>query len=157
MSWVFWAILAAAALHVVEEYYFPGGSLEALKGFQPNYASFITVPFAVVINGLFLLLCLAGALLSGIAPVFSLSVAATVGLNGLIHIGAAIKSKGYVPGVGTGVVFYLPLAACAFVLFHRAGNAAFRSALLAVLLAVLYQAVPICCLVLARRLKNNQS
>lgn len=155
MCWIFWTILGAAALHVVEEYFFPGGFMEAVRGFQPKYARFITTPFALIINGLFLILCLAGALLSGIAPTFSLSVAAVVGLNGLIHIGAAVRSRGYAPGVVTGVVLYLPLAAYAFVLADRSGNLRSGSGLTAILLALAFQAVPLAYLGLSRLMQKS--
>jgi hypothetical protein len=155
MSWVYWAILAAAALHVVEEYFWPGGFMKAMKGFQPGYARFITTPFALVINGLFLIICLAGALLSGSAPTFSLSIAALTGLNGLAHIGAAVRTRGYAPGVATGVVLYLPLAIAAFFLVNKSGNLSLRSGLTAALLALAFQAVPLGYLGLSRLLMKD--
>ena len=155
MRWIFWAILGAAALHVVEEYFFPGGFMEAMRGFQPKYARFITTRFALIINGLFLILCLAGVLVSGSAPTFSLSVAAVAGLNGLIHIGAAVRSRGYAPGVVTGVVLYLPLAAFAFILAGRSGNLSLRSGLTAILLGLAFQAVPLAYLGLSRLFRKD--
>jgi hypothetical protein len=150
MTFIFWGIFVAAAVHVVEEYFFPGGFLGTMKDFQPRFAPFITPAFAIIINGLFLSLCLAVALAQGRPPLLGLSVAALVGLNGLMHAGAAARLRGYAPGVVSGVLLYLPLAVLAFCRESAQGNLTARAAGMALVLALLLQAVPIVYLGLAR-------
>jgi membrane-bound metal-dependent hydrolase YbcI (DUF457 family) len=86
MNWVFYALLGAVILHVVEEYAFPGGFPAFMKKMARPFAPYVTTGFAIAINGLFLLLCLAAALITRDAMVFRLSIAALCGINGLTHL-----------------------------------------------------------------------
>src|SRR3972149_7186580 len=86
MDRIFGTFVVAAVIHVIEEYVFPGGFLETLKRFNPRFAASITVKFAVIINSLFLLLCVAGAIVSSRNLVFSLSVASLLFFNAVVHV-----------------------------------------------------------------------
>ncbi len=153
---IYWAIFAAGVLHVIEEYFFPGGFTRVMKEFQPRFAPFITVPFAVIINGLFIVLCLLGAIWHSRLPLLGLTIAVLVGINGLMHTGAAIRRKGYAPGVVTGVLLYLPL--CVFALRNSAAKGELNgsSVLVAVGLAIGLQLIPIAYLGLARLFNKNR-
>ncbi len=152
---VYWAILAAGVLHVVEEYFFPGGFMRVMKDFQPKFAPFITVPFALIINGLFIVLCLLGALWHAGFPLLGLTVAVLVGLNGLMHAGAAIRLKGYAPGVVTGVLFYLPLCVLALGQSAAREELSWPRVLSAAALAIALQLIPIAYLGLRGRLSKG--
>jgi len=114
MSWIYYGFLIAAILHVLEEFVYPGGFMGFMKKMAPPFAPFITPTFAIVINGLFLLLCLVAALIGRIAPVLVLSIAALLGINGMTHALGAIRARRYAPGMLSGVLLYLPLAILAY-------------------------------------------
>jgi hypothetical protein len=154
MSWVFYALLGAAALHVVEEYTFPGGFPDFMRKMTGRFAAYVDTRFAVIINGLFLVLCLAGALLSGRAPLFSLSVAGLCGLNGLSHLAATLRARRYAPGLASGLLLYLPLAVAAYALYLRAGLATVPQAAGTILAGLAFQAAPLVYLGLAYGLKR---
>jgi len=143
MNWIFSAFVVAAVIHVLEEYAYPGGFSDWMRSLNPRFAPWITARFAVIINGLFLLLCVMGAMVASKGLVFSLSVASLLFFNGLIHIAGAIRVKRYAPGVVSGVLLYVPLSLYAFYLFASAGRLTLAGGVMAGLLGVLYQAVPI--------------
>lgn len=143
MNWVFWAFIVAAVIHVVEEYKYPGGFSDAMKRFNPRFAPFVTVKFTVAINGLFLLVCLAGAIVGDKSLAFSLSVASLLFLNALMHIIGTIRVKRYIPGAVSSVLLYLPLSFYAYYLFANSGRLSLLDGIVSILLGALYQAVPI--------------
>ncbi len=143
MNWVFWAFIVAAVAHIVEEYKYPGGFSEAMKRFNSRFAPFITAKFTVVINVLFLLVCLAGAIVGDKSLAFSLSVASLLLFNALMHIIGTIRANRYVPGTVSSVLLYLPLSLCAYYLFANSGRLSLLDGIVSILLGALYQAVPI--------------
>lgn len=143
MEWAFGAFLIASLLHMGEEYIYPGGFMDLMKRLNPRFAPLITVEFAVIINGLQILLCLIALMVGRDLLAFSLSVAGLLFINGLIHIIASIRLKGYAPGAITGLVLYLPLSVYAYYFFGHAGQLTVREGITSGLLGLLYQAVPI--------------
>jgi len=154
MNWIFWAFVGAAAIHVVEEFVYPGGFLASMRSFNPKFASSVTVRFAVIINSLFLLLCVVGAIIASKSFVFSLSVASLLSLNALMHIVRAVKARGYVPGVISGVLLYLPLSLYAYYLYASSGQLTFFGGMASGLLGALYQAIPAGYLALSSMVKR---
>jgi hypothetical protein len=110
MDWVFIAMVGAAVLHVLEEYVYPGGFADWMRRSNPRFARLITARFAVIINGLFLVLCIVGAILARTSLILGLSVAGLLFVNGCMHLGGTMRARRYVPGVASGVVLYIPLA-----------------------------------------------
>jgi hypothetical protein len=149
MNWVFYALFGAALLHVVEEYAFPGGFPDFMRKMAGRFASSVNTAFALIINGLFLILCLAGALFSAQAPLFSLSVAGLCGINGLSHLAGTLRTRRYVPGLATGLLLYLPLAIWAYAAYFWAGLATPRQAAGTILVGLAFQFVPVVYLGLA--------
>ena len=143
MNWIFSAFVVAAVIHVLEEYAYPGGFSDWMRSSDPRFAPWITARFAVIINGLFLLLCVMGAVVASKSLVFSLSVASLLFFNGLTHLAGTIRAKRYAPGVVSGVLLYVPLSLYAFYLFASAGRLTLAGSAIAGLVGVLYQAVPI--------------
>jgi len=143
MNWIFSAFVGAAIIHVFEEYAYPGGFSDWMRSLNPRFAPWITARFAVIINGLFLLLCVMGAMVASKGLVFSLSVASLLFFNGLIHLAGAIRAKRYAPGVVSSVLLYVPLSLYAFYLFASAGRLTLAGSVIVGLVGVLYQAVPI--------------
>lgn len=130
-------------LHMVEEFFFPGGFMTVMKRMNPTFAPFVNVPAAVVINGLQLMLCIIVIFVGRSNLAFSLSAASLLFINGLMHLGGAIRLKGYAPGVITGSVLYLPLSVFAFYYFMTSGELTMLDAITAAWLGMLYQIVPL--------------
>lgn len=143
MNWIFQAFLWAAVLHVLEEYFYPGGFPDFIKKSSPVFAPFVTTSFAILINGLFLVLCLLGALFGASSLVFGLSIASLLVFNGLTHLGGSLRARKYAPGMISGLLLYLPLGLTAYVLFWRSGQLSVSQALLSVALGIAYQIVPL--------------
>jgi Protein of unknown function with HXXEE motif len=154
MEWIFPAFLAASIVHMLEEYIFPGGFMRVMRGFNPRFAPYMTVPMAVAVNGLQLLLC-AAAILVGVKLLpFSLSVAGLLFVNGWVHILGSFRLKRYVPGAISGTLLYIPLSVAAYAYFLGTGELMLRGLFVSVILGVLYQLIPIGYLALASALKR---
>jgi hypothetical protein len=117
MDWIFLAFLGAAVLHVFEEYFYPGGFPGFMKRGSPPLAPFITKSFAILINGLFLVLCTLGAIFRSDALVFSLSIGSLLLFNGLTHLAGSLRTRSYAPGMVSGLLLYIPLGITAYILF----------------------------------------
>ncbi len=151
MQWIFVALLIASMIHMVEEYFYPGGFMEMMKRFRPSFAPFVTVPMAIIINGLQLLLCVAAIVIGERVILFSLSIAALLLINSLAHIAACFWKKGYAPGVISGVLLYLPISLYAYYRALNAGLLTTDGVIVTFVLGLLYSAVPISYLALASR------
>jgi hypothetical protein len=143
MNWVFIAFVGAAVLHVLEEYVYPGGFADWMRRANPRFAPSITTLFAVVINGLFLVLCVIAAVVSSRNLILGLSVAALLFVNGCLHLGGTIRARRYAPGAASGVLFYIPLALYAFSFSLNSGLVSLKEAAFAGALGLLYNLVPI--------------
>ena len=133
-------ILIAAILHITEEFYYPGGFLNWTKKNVPRIADRMNIKIALIINGLFLLLCLAGVFLGGYYPKFALSIAGLILVNGTGHFFASVFTKSYSPGLITGLIFYIPLSIYIFTVFNLSASGVFVN----ILYGILYHlAVPI--------------
>lgn len=143
MTWLFTGFLIASMLHMLEEYFFPGGFMAVMKRMNPAFAPLVNVPMAIIINGLQLLLCIIVIFIGAGNLAFSLSAAALLFINGLMHLGGAVKLKGYAPGVITGSVLYIPLSVYSFYYFAASGQLHAGDAAIAGVLGVVYQLVPL--------------
>jgi hypothetical protein len=152
LGWILYACLAASVLHMVEEYFYPGGFPAFMKSQSPRFAPWINTPFALIVNGLQLLLCLVAIALGWSRPLLGLSIAGLLLLNGLTHIGGCIRARRYAPGMVTGILLYLPLSVYTFAIFSSTGQLSPSTTAAALLLGAAYQAVPIVYLGVARAL-----
>jgi hypothetical protein len=155
MNWIFQAFVGAAVLHVLEEYFYPGGFPDFMKKSSPIFAPFVTTTFAILINGLFLVLCVLGAIFGRSALVFGLSIGSLLVFNGLTHLGGSLRARKYAPGMISGLLLYLPLGLTAYVLFLRSGQLSVPQALLSVALGFAYQIIPVGYLGLATLTRRN--
>ena len=140
-DWIFAALLGAAAVHIFEEYVYPGGFPDGLEKLLPRATHLFTPRFHLAVNGLLLLLCLASALIGKASLVLSLSAFSLVFANAVLHIRGAIVTKRYYPGVVSGALLYIPLAIYAYSTFLVSGQLTWLQAGLSVLLGALYMAV----------------
>jgi hypothetical protein len=143
MNWIYWTFLGAAILHILEEYVFPGGFLTFMQQSVPRFAHQITAHFSLLINGLFLSLCLLAVVLGPGQPIFGLSVAWLLFFNGAIHILTSWRWRAYTPGLISSLVLYLPLSIIGLGLISTKGTIDFGGIATAVLLGIFYQLVPI--------------
>ena len=132
MDWLPWAPLGAAILHMFEEFVYPGGFPAWYRRYRAD-PSRITTRFLILINGALLVACINIALLGrttmGVA--YWLLIMAVMCSNGCWHLWASYKSRGYSPGVGTGVIVYVPLAVYGYGHFVRTGASSIGMALVA--------------------------
>lgn len=129
-----------------------------MRQFRPKFARFMTARMAVVFNGLQLLLCIAAFKVGTTAIAFSMSVASLLLTNGLVHVGACVRFRHYVPGVISAVLLYIPLSLYAYMSFIKSGQLSVNGVIISGVLGLLYQAVPVSYLVLASafsRAKNS--
>jgi len=156
--WLWWTPLAAVALHITEEFVWPGGFADWDRAYRPAIRKSITPGLHVVVNALLLYLCLSvalagsgaqGASIGGLrfrsAIPSALAVASWAVLAGLLSANAVFhaigttRTKRYSPGLVTGMVLYVPLAAFGLWHFIRAGQLSPLAALGSVALGASYQ------------------
>jgi hypothetical protein len=140
---------------MLEEYFYPGGFMDVMKRLNPKFAPLVTVPMAVIINGLQLLLCICAIVIGPKVLAFSMSIAALLFINGLIHIAGCLKAKGYAPGVITGVLLYIPFSLYAYYVFVGSGRLTPNQVIVTGTVGLLYQAVPISYLALASAIRRR--
>lgn len=156
MKWIFVAFFIASLLHMGEEFFYPGGFLETIRRLNSKIAPAVNRSAAIIINSLQLLSCIVVMAIGKNALVFSMSVAALLFINGVIHVLACIKTTGYVPGVITGVLLYVPLSTFSYYHFVSSGQLSANGIALSCMLGMLYQAVPVIYFVSARLLKRTR-
>ena len=157
MSWLWWAPLGAAALHVGEEFVHPGGFASWDREYRPAIRNSITPRLHLVVNALLLAACasvglagmpeaakVAGGLrLRSVIPP-SLSVPAWLALtallfsNAMFHVIGTYQTKRVSPGVRTGVVLYVPLALFGYWHFIETGQASIVAASISAILGGSY-------------------
>jgi hypothetical protein len=157
MEWIFIAFLAGSLIHMGEEYFYPGGFMQVLKRLNPKFAPLVTAPMAVIVNGLQLLLCFAAITAGKSELTFSMSVAALLFINGLMHIVGCIRLQEYAPGVITGVALYMPLSAYAYHLAISSGQLTLHGVVITGILGLLYQAVPLSYFVVASAIRGGDT
>ena len=159
---VFWLVVAAAVVHVLEEYfkgfidwmknYSPKGFIDWTKSSSPKD---ITLLF-IIVNSLFIILCVLAAIVNKAIPFFSLSVAGLLFINALIHISATIRFRRYAPGTVSSILLYVPLSFYAYYLYAEAGLLTLTDFTPSVILALVWQALPIGYQVIRMRLKTRK-
>ena len=135
---IFLSLPLAGALHIFEEYVYPGGFAGAFKSLLPRASHLFTTNFHIVVNLAFYLLCVIGAIIGKSNLVLSLSVFGLIFTNGMLHIRGALINRGYYPGVITGLFIYRPLTIYAHYYFINAGKLSWTEAVLSFILGVSY-------------------
>ena len=146
MTWIWWAPLVAAVLHIVEEFVYPGGFADWDRRYRPAVRASITPRFHVLINGALLLLCVQIGVLSGavgtgaqaLAVGAWLAVAALLFSNAVFHVVGTFQTRRRSPGVVTGVFLYVPMAVAGYWYFLRTGSASLATGVVAALLGGSY-------------------
>ncbi|HKR64380.1 MAG TPA: HXXEE domain-containing protein [Thermoanaerobaculia bacterium] len=108
---LFWLPLAAAALHIVEEFFWPGGFTVWYREYRPEVTKSTSKRFLFWINAALLFGC-ASVGIDGPTPygaALFLTMTALLFTNAVFHIRATIRMRRYSPGVITGIALYMPL------------------------------------------------
>jgi hypothetical protein len=157
VSWLWWAPLGAAALHIGEEFGYPGGFSSWDREYRPSIKSSITPRLHIVVNALLLVAC-ASVAISGMPgtaivvggfrfrspiPVWLsvpawLTLAALLASNAVFHLVGTYQTKRLSPGVRTGLLLYVPVALAGYWHFIRAGQVSVVEAAVAALLGGSY-------------------
>jgi hypothetical protein len=138
-----WMPFFAAALHIIEEFVWPGGFAAWYRGYRPDIANSVSTRYLVIVNAVLLGLCALAAAL-GFTPrgaALFLTLVAVLFGNALFHLAATIRTRRYSPGVITGVLLYLPLGVYGYDAVLHAHLASTGTALSAAILGGLYQTI----------------
>lgn len=140
-EWLTWTPLAAATLHVIEEFAWPGGFRSWYRDYRPEIARSLSATWLIGINALLLALCaLIGRL--GFTPrgaALFLTVIAVLFGNAIFHLRATIRMRRYSPGVITSIVLYVPLAIFGYFAVLDAGLATLQTAIVSAAMGSSYQ------------------
>jgi hypothetical protein len=134
-----WAPLAAAAIHITDEFVWPGGFLRWYQRYRGPATSTVTKRFLININVGLLVACLGAALVvdTPLGPFYWLVMLSVLGVNGVWHVWATIRSRSYSPGIASGVIVSLPLAFVGYTRFMHSSNMSVMGAIPALVLGAL--------------------
>jgi hypothetical protein len=134
-----WGPLAAACLHICEEFAWPGGFRQWYLKYRDNAAT-VSRSFLALVNVVLLLALTMGALggRSERGVALLLTISALLFSNGCWHIWASYKSHSYSPGTITGTLLYLPLGLFEYISWIRFREASLGTAIFAVLIGFSY-------------------
>ncbi len=157
MTWLWWAPLAAATLHIIEEFIYPGGFAEWDRAYRPDFRESITPRLHVTVNILLLLACATvgisgmpdGAIGSGslrfrsaippsVAAPAWLALAALLCSNAIFHVVGTYRTRRLSPGLRTGLALYVPLALYGAWHFLGTGQVSIPGAAIAIVLGASY-------------------
>jgi hypothetical protein len=137
MQGLYWALVAAAVLHVAEETCFDW------VGWAKRFVKGVTWRQFVFINALFLLLMAAGAFMATRTPAFALSTAALLFINAWFHIGPSVATRTYSPGLVSALLLYLPLPVLAYARSIRLQGTSLREMVLTFLWGAAWMLFPL--------------
>ncbi len=161
MTWLWWALLVAALLHITEEFAWPGGFADWDRAYRPQIRQSITPRLHIVVNAMLIALCITVALAgsgtgseagsvtvgrlhfrSMISPdnagIAWIALAALLFSNAVFHLVGALRTGRYSPGMVTGILLYMPLAVYGCWQMVSSGRASPGAALIAAALGGSY-------------------
>jgi hypothetical protein len=156
-DWIFILLPIAAVVHMIEEYLFPGGFVEAFRKLLPRASHLFTVKFHILVNAIFILMCFIAAFIGQANLILSLSVFGLIFTNAVLHIRGAIIQKGYYPGVISGIFIYIPMAIYAYLIFINSKQLSWIQAIISFLLGVFYMGVLMIIVLTQQRSKSDNA
>jgi hypothetical protein len=140
VDWLAWSLLIAAAIHMTEEFAWPGGFRLWYAKYRAN-AVRVTPLFLLTANAILLAGCVYAALPEGFTPHLAawFGVGAILFMNGLWHQYAAYKSHTYSPGMVTGLLIYVLLVPYGYHHYLHAGSISITTAVIAAAVGGSYQ------------------
>jgi Protein of unknown function with HXXEE motif len=152
-DWVLWVLVAASALHVVEEHAlgwqgWAAVTLAPRLGVTPTWMDFWPT------NGFLIVFGVAAAAVGWRAPGFSLALPAGVLVNTVFfHVLPTVSARRPNPGVFTAVALYIPIAGWAYRAAVQDGVLSAGTVILSVCLGALAMASVIAILVLRKHFR----
>lgn len=133
MNWLWWAPLCMAALHIFEEFVFPGGFASWDRAYRSAFQNSISPGFHIWINALLLFACIAVAFNAPAERAVAgwLTLAALLFSNAIFHLIGTFRTKRYSPGIVTGLLLYVPVAVFGYWHFLHTGEVSSGTALIA--------------------------
>lgn len=150
-QWVLWILVAASALHVVEEHAlgWQGWASETfgrIFGVRPSWADFWATNAALIVFGV------AAAMVGWRAAGFSLALPALCLINAVgFHILPSVRAGAPNPGVFTATLLYVPIGIWAYVAASADGRLSFGAFVLSVAIGALVMASAIAILLAGQR------
>jgi len=126
----------AAIVHVIEEYIF--GWIE----WANNFVAGITVIQFIVVNTLFVALCIIASIVSDTYIVFSSSIFSLLLINSFVHIAPAIKQMRYSPGLVTAIFLFIPISVAGYTNLLGMNIISNNEFIISVLIGVLWMSAP---------------
>ena len=149
-QWVLWVLVAASALHVVEEHAlgWQGWASEELGkrfGVRPTWTDFWVTNAALIVFGV------AAAMVGWRAVGFSLALPALCLINAvLFHILPSVRERAPNPGVFTATLLYVPIGIWAYIAAASDDRLTFGGFVLSALIGAAVMAAAIGVLLLGR-------
>ncbi|MGE5624434.1 MAG: HXXEE domain-containing protein [Bacillota bacterium] len=141
-EWIFWAPVACAALHMLEEFAWPGGFAAWFRIYRPETAVSFTRTFAVLVNTTLMVVTLfvgwVGPRWDGGISAF-LTLVSVLAFNGLFHVVGALRTHRYSPGMVTGMLLYIPLCAYSSWYFIRVVKVSPQLVIVSLAIGSIYQ------------------
>lgn len=131
---IFWMPAAAACVHVLDEFVFPGGFKKWFLEYKADFAVSVSDRWLFFINAALIGMGVNVGLLSHSPPLGAvawLAMAALLFSNAVFHVIGAIETRKYSPGMITGLAIYVPLATFGFAHFLRSGEVSIVMAIVA--------------------------
>ena len=150
-QWVLWVLLAASALHVVEEHAlgWQGWASESLGerfGVRPTWTDFWAINAALIVFGV------GAAMVGWKAAGFSLGLPALCLINAVaFHIVPSVRANAPNPGAFTAAVLYVPIGIWAYLAAAADSRLPFGALVLSVLVGAAATGAAIGLLVLGQR------
>ena len=157
MNWFWWAPLLASIAHIAEEFVYPGGFADWDRAYRPKIRSSITPRLHLVVNLLLIFACVSVGLAGtsdgvanlGVVRIRSvippqhavagwLALVALLLSNAVFHVVGTVQTGRLSPGVRTGLLLYVPLAAYGYWHLLSSGLTSPGTAILAMLLGGSY-------------------
>jgi len=125
-----------AVIHVAEEYKY--GWIKWANKFIPG----VTVKQFMVVNVLFIILCIISVFVGNKNIIFSSSIFSLMLINALVHIGPAIKQKKYSPGVYSAASIFIPLGVFGYTKLFKDGFLSLNDLAFSFAIGFLWMSVP---------------
>ncbi|MFK5986624.1 MAG: HXXEE domain-containing protein [Pseudomonadota bacterium] len=126
----------AVMVHVAEEYKL------GWVAWANNFISGITVKQFMIVNMMFVMLCIVAAVLSRSSILFSSSIFSLLIINSLAHVVPTIKQKKYSPGLFSAVFLFIPIGLAGYASLLNKNLMSFDEFLISIMIGFLWMSVP---------------
>ena len=141
----------AVIIHILEEYRFDW--VKWANDFIPG----IAFGQFIIVNALFVILCLMAAIVGGGSIVFSSSIFSLLLVNSLIHITTTIKLGKYSPGLVSAVLIFIPLGLYGYNNLFKQDMITGKEFMISMFVGILWMSFPLIYHLILTRKQNNKN